>query len=111
MKKSYHSMVVPTALATATRREAVPPREAVASRRESEASPEVNCDVPSRAYHATTAAGLSSVSMRNAVLGLICAAALGLALSDLTLFGIALWKIELAIVGAVLFVTAGKRKA
>jgi hypothetical protein len=49
--------------------------------------------------------------MRNAVLGLICAAALGLALSDLTLFGIALWKIELAIVGAVLFVTAGKRKA
>jgi hypothetical protein len=47
--------------------------------------------------------------MRNAALGLICAAALALALSDLTIFGIALWKIELAVAGAVLFVTAGKK--
>jgi hypothetical protein len=47
--------------------------------------------------------------MRNAVLGLVCAAALALALSDLAIFGIALWKIELAIVGALLFVTAGKK--
>jgi hypothetical protein len=47
--------------------------------------------------------------MRNAVLGLIGAAALALALSDITLFGIAIWKIELAIVGAMLFVTAGRR--
>jgi hypothetical protein len=47
--------------------------------------------------------------MRNAVLGLICAAALALALSDIAVFGIAIWKIELAIVGALLFVTAGKK--
>ena len=47
--------------------------------------------------------------MRNAVLGLICAAALALALSDVAIFGIAMWKIELAIVGALLFVTAGRK--
>ena len=47
--------------------------------------------------------------MRNAALGLICAAALALALSDVTIFGIAVWKIELAVAGAVLFVTAGKK--
>ena len=47
--------------------------------------------------------------MRNAAIGLICAAALALALSGVTIFGIAVWKIELAVVGAFLFVTAGKR--
>ena len=47
--------------------------------------------------------------MRNAVLGLVCAAALALALSDIAIFGIAIWKIELAIAGALLFVTAGKK--
>jgi hypothetical protein len=47
--------------------------------------------------------------MRNAALGLICAAALALALSDISVFGIAIWKIELALVGLVLFVTAGKK--
>ena len=47
--------------------------------------------------------------MRNAALGLICAVALALALSDFTIFGIAVWKIELAVAGAVLFVTAGKK--
>ena len=47
--------------------------------------------------------------MRNAALGLICAAALALALSDFSVFGIAIWKIELALVGLVLFVTAGKK--
>ena len=47
--------------------------------------------------------------MRNAILGLICAAALALALSDLAIAGIAVWKIELAVAGAVLFVTAGKK--
>ena len=47
--------------------------------------------------------------MRNAALGLICAAALALALSDISVFGIALWKIELALAGLVLFVTAGKK--
>jgi membrane-bound ClpP family serine protease len=47
--------------------------------------------------------------MRNAALGLICAAALALALSDVTVFGIAIWKIELALLGLVLFVTAGRK--
>jgi hypothetical protein len=47
--------------------------------------------------------------MRNAALGLICAAALAVALSDVTIYGIAAWKIELAILGAVLFVAAGKK--
>ena len=47
--------------------------------------------------------------MRNAALGLVCAAALALALSDITIFSIAIWKIELAIAGALLFVTAGKK--
>jgi len=47
--------------------------------------------------------------MRNAVLGLICAAALALALSDIAIFGIAIWKIELAIAGALLSITAGKK--
>ena len=47
--------------------------------------------------------------MRNAALGLICAGALALALSDIQIWGIAVWKIELAVLGAVLFVTAGKK--
>jgi membrane-bound ClpP family serine protease len=47
--------------------------------------------------------------MRNAILGLICAAALALALSDLEVAGIAVWKIELAVTGAILFVTAGRK--
>jgi hypothetical protein len=47
--------------------------------------------------------------MRNAALGLICAAALALALSDVTIFGIAIWKVELAFLGLVLFVTAGRK--
>jgi hypothetical protein len=47
--------------------------------------------------------------MRNAVLGLVCAAALALALSDLAVFGIAIWKIELAVVGALLFVMSSRK--
>ena len=47
--------------------------------------------------------------MRNAVLGFICAAALALAFSDIAILGIAMWKIELAIAGALLFITAGKK--
>jgi membrane-bound ClpP family serine protease len=47
--------------------------------------------------------------MRNVILGLICAAALARALYDLAVFGIAIWKIELAIVGMLLFVTAGRK--
>ena len=48
--------------------------------------------------------------MRNAALGSIGAAALALAFSDLHIYGIAMWKIALATVGAVLFVTAGKKR-
>jgi membrane-bound ClpP family serine protease len=47
--------------------------------------------------------------MRKAILGLICAAALALAFSDLEIYGITVWKIELAVAGAILFVTAGKK--
>ena len=47
--------------------------------------------------------------MRNAILGSICAAALALAFSDIAVFGVAMWKIELAIAGALLFITAGKK--
>ena len=47
--------------------------------------------------------------MRNAVLGLICAAALAVSISDASIFGIAAWKIVLAAAGAVLFVITGKK--
>ena len=92
MKKSYHSIVVPTALASATRRD-------------SDVGPVVNVMYHRGAYHGRPSPDV----MRNAVLGLICAAALALALSDIAIFGIAIWKIELAIVGALLFVTSGKK--
>jgi hypothetical protein len=93
MKKSYHSIVVPMALAMATRLA-------------SDVGLAGNVMYHRGAYHAREA---SPASMRNAVLGLVCAAALALALSDLTIFGIAIWKIELAVAGALLFVTAGKK--
>jgi len=92
MKKSYHSIVVPTALASATRRD-------------SDVGRVVNVMYHRGAYHGRP----SPDFMRNAVLGLICAAALALALSDIAIFGIAIWKIELAIAGALLFITAGKK--
>ena len=47
--------------------------------------------------------------MRNAILGLIGAAALAVSFSGAVIFGIAAWKIVLAAAGAVLFVTAGKK--
>ena len=96
MKKSYHSIVVPTALATATRRD-------------SDVGPLVNVMYHRGAYHATKRQVSPIDSMRNAALGLVCAAALALALSDITIVGIAIWKIELALAGLVLFVTAGKK--
>jgi hypothetical protein len=49
--------------------------------------------------------------MRNAMIGLICAAALAVSLSDLTIAGIAAWKIVLAAFGAVLFVTASRKNS
>jgi hypothetical protein len=45
--------------------------------------------------------------MRNLVLGLVLAGALALAASPVTIAGIDAWKIVLAGVGLVLFVTAG----
>ena len=47
--------------------------------------------------------------MRNAILGLIGAAALAVSFSGAEIAGIAAWKIVLAAAGAVLFVTAGKK--
>jgi hypothetical protein len=47
-------------------------------------------------------------SMRNALLGLVLAIGLALAMSPLTIGGIAAWKIVLAAFGAVLVVTAGR---
>lgn len=46
--------------------------------------------------------------MRNFTIGLVVAAALALALSPVTIAGIAAWKIVLAAFGAVLVVTAGR---
>ena len=46
--------------------------------------------------------------MRNALLGTVVAASLALALSPVTIAGIAAWKIVLAAFGAVLVVTAGR---
>jgi hypothetical protein len=48
---------------------------------------------------------------KNAVLGLMAAAALALALSPATIAGIDAWKIVLAVAGAYLFVTAGRSQA
>ena len=47
--------------------------------------------------------------MRNAVVGLIVAATLALILADVSVFGIAVWKIALAALGAVIFVVTGVR--
>ena len=44
--------------------------------------------------------------MRNILLGLVVAAGLALAVSPVTVAGIAAWKIVLAVFGAFLFVTA-----
>jgi hypothetical protein len=44
--------------------------------------------------------------MRNLVLGVVLASGLALAISPVTIAGIAAWKIVLAIVGAILIVTA-----
>lgn len=49
--------------------------------------------------------------MRNILMGLVLVAGLTLAVSPVTIAGIAAWKIVLAAFGAFLFVTAGARKA
>ena len=46
--------------------------------------------------------------MKNGAMGLLVAAAIAIALSPITIAGIAAWKIVLAAVGAVLVVTAGR---
>ena len=48
--------------------------------------------------------------MRNAVVGVIVAAALALSLADVSILGIAFWKIALAALGAVIFVATGVRE-
>ena len=47
--------------------------------------------------------------MKNGAIGLIIAGAIALAMSSVTIAGIAAWKIVLAAVGAVLVVTAGRK--
>lgn len=47
--------------------------------------------------------------MRNAVLGLVVALALALIAADVSVFGIAFWKIALAAMGAVIFVLTGAK--
>ena len=49
--------------------------------------------------------------MRNVLTGLVIVVALALAASPVTVAGIAVWKLVLAVFGAFLFVTAGSRKA
>jgi hypothetical protein len=49
--------------------------------------------------------------MRNVLIGLVLAVALALAASPATVAGIDAWKIVLAVVGAFLFVTAGRGRA
>jgi len=48
--------------------------------------------------------------MKNAAIGLVIAGAIALAMSPITIAGIAAWKIVLAAVGAVLVVTAGRNR-
>ena len=81
----------------------------MATRRDSDVGLTGNVMYHRGAYHATGAAGLSSDSMRNAAIGLICAAALAISVSGLSIFGIAAWKIVLAAAGLVLFVKTGKK--
>lgn len=47
--------------------------------------------------------------MRNALVGLVIAAALAVSASDATVFGIAAWKVVLAAAGAVIFVMGADR--
>jgi hypothetical protein len=47
--------------------------------------------------------------MRNALIGLTCAAALAVSIAGVSIFGIDAWKVVLAVVGAWLFVTAGRK--
>ena len=58
----------------------------------------------SRADHA-----LGFICMRNALIGLVIAAALAVSASGATFFGIDAWKIVLAAAGAVLFVMGSDR--
>jgi hypothetical protein len=48
--------------------------------------------------------------MKNALIGLVIAGGLALALSPVMIAGIAAWKVVLAVVGAVLVVTAGRER-
>jgi hypothetical protein len=49
--------------------------------------------------------------VRKAVIGVLVALALAVSASDLTIYGIAAWKIVLAAFGAVVFVATGRPKA
>ena len=49
--------------------------------------------------------------MRNALFGLVAAVVLALSASGASVFGIAVWKIALALAGAIVFVTAGRTRS
>ena len=49
------------------------------------------------------------IPVRNTLLGLVIAAVLALSVSGASVFGIAVWKIALAVTGAVVFVMAGRK--
>ena len=88
MKKSYHSIVVPMALAMATR---------WASAVCLTGSAKVFIGRESNMVH-----------VRKAVVGVVVALALAVSASGASIAGIADWKIVLAAAGAVLFVATGR---
>jgi hypothetical protein len=49
-------------------------------------------------------------AVRNALIGLLVAATLGLVATDASLFGIAVWKITLAALGGAIFVLGGSSR-
>jgi hypothetical protein len=72
--------------------------------------PRSQCGVPSRSLPRDTRQGLArDIPMRNALIGLVVAVVLALSFSGASIFGIAVWKIALAAVGAVIF-RAGRNR-
>jgi len=46
---------------------------------------------------------------RNVLLGLVVAAVLAVSASGASIFGVAVWKIALAVAGALVFIVAGRK--
>ena len=56
-----------------------------------------------------SAPGLSVTLFRNVLLGLVVAAVLAVSASGASIFGVAVWKIALAVAGALVFIVAGRK--